>query len=414
MKRNVVAGLVFGLFTMQVVAASAPTPTLEEMWAIIQQQQAEIAQLKAQLASADEEIKETGVKVDATASRVEEGIAAGGQTLASSWTERTQIGSYGEMHYNNLEDQNDTGKDKNELDFHRFVLFLGHDFTDTTRMFSEVELEHSIAGDDQNGEIELEQAYIEHDLNSTTHMKAGLFLIPVGILNQTHEPDTFYGVERNNVERNIIPTTWWEGGLALNGEIAPGWNYDTAFTSGLKLDADAGQFKIRDGRQKVSEADASDPAYTANLKYTGVAGLELGATLQYQQDIYQGEYLDDIDAMLYSAHAVWRTGPFGLRAVAASWDINNAINNIKEGAEQQEGWYLEPSWLLRRDLGIFARYSEWDNQAGGGDTEFSEWDIGVNYWLVENVVLKADYQFQDAPADQPELEGLNLGVGFSF
>ena len=134
-----------GLFTMQVVAASAPTPTLEEMWAIIQQQQAEIAQLKAQLASADEEIKETGVKVDATASRVEEGIAAGGQTLASSWTERTQIGSYGEMHYNNLEDQNDTGKDKNELDFHRFVLFLGHDFTDTTRMFSEVELEHSVA-----------------------------------------------------------------------------------------------------------------------------------------------------------------------------------------------------------------------------------------------------------------------------
>ena len=137
--------------------------------------------------------------------------------------------------------------------------------------------------------------------------------------------------------------------------------------------------------------------------------------MQYQQDLYQGQYIDDVDAMLYSAHAVWRTGPFGLRAVAASWDINNAINNIKEGADQQEGWYLEPSWLLRRDLGIFARYSEWDNQAGGdGDAQFSEWDIGVNYWLVENVVFKADYQFQDAPANQAELEGLNLGVGFSF
>ncbi len=415
MKRNLVAGLVSGLLTMQAVAASAPPPTLEEMWAIIQQQQAEIAQLKSQLASADEEIKETVVKVDATASRVEEGIAAGGQTASSSWTERTHIGSYGEMHYNNLEDQNDTGKDKNEIDFHRFVLFLGHDFTETTRMFSEVELEHSIAGDDQNGEVELEQAYIEHDLNSTTHMKAGLFLIPVGLLNQTHEPTTFYGVERNRVETNIIPTTWWEGGLALNGEIVPGWSYDTAFTSGLKLNADEGQFKIRDGRQKVSEADASDPAYTANLKYTGVAGLELGATVQYQQDLYQGEYLDDIDAMLYSAHASWRTGPFGLRAVAASWDINNAINAIKDGADQQEGWYLEPSWLLQRDLGIFARYSEWDNQAGGaGDTQFSEWDIGLNYWLVENVVLKADHQFQDAPDGQPELEGLNLGVGFNF
>ena len=410
--KQLIVGLALALCTMAAVAA---TPSMEEMWAIIQQQQAEISQLKAQLASADAEIKETNVKVEATANVVEQSVTSGGQTLASSWTERTQIGSYGEMHYNNLNDQNDTGKDKDEIDFHRFVLYLGHEFSDTTRMFSEVELEHSIAGDGQNGEIELEQAYIEHDLNSTTHLKAGLFLIPVGILNQTHEPDTFYGVERNNVEKNIIPTTWWEGGVALNGEIAPGWSYDTAFTSGLELDADDGQFKIRDGRQKVSEAEASDPAYTANFKYTGIAGLELGATLQYQQDLYQGKYMDDVDAILYSAHVAYRNGPFGLRALAASWDINNAINNIAEGADQQEGWYIEPSWLLLRDLGIFARYSEWDNQAGGGgDTQFSEWDIGFNYWLLEHVVFKLDYQFQDAPSDQAELEGLNLGVGWSF
>lgn len=410
--RKLTAGLVLGLVT---TAAAAATPSPEEMWAIIQQQQAEIARLKEQVASADEEIKETSVKVEATASMVEAGMGSGGPSLASSWAERTQIGSYGEMHYNNLDNQNGDGGDKDELDFHRFVFFLGHEFSDTTRMFSEVELEHSIAGEDQNGELELEQAYIEHDLNSTTRLKAGLFLVPVGILNQTHEPGTFYGVERNNVERNIIPTTWWEGGLALSGEIAPGWSYDTAFTSGLKLDADEGQWKIRDGRQKVSEADASDPAYTANLKYTGVAGLELGATVQYQQDIYQGEYGQDVDAMLYSAHVAWRSGPFGLRAVAASWDIDDAINTVQAGADTQEGWYVEPSWLLLRDLGIFARYSEWDNQAGGGgDTQFSEWDVGFNYWLEENVVFKLDYQFQDVPANQKELEGLNLGVGWSF
>ena len=220
--KKTTAGLLLGLFTTTAVAAT-PTPSLEEMWAIIQQQQAEIAQLKTQLASADEEIKETNVKVEATASAVESGMASGSNSMASSWTERTQIGSYGEMHYNNLEDKNSDGDDKDEIDFHRFVLFLGHDFNDTTRMFSEVELEHSLSGDGKKGEVELEQAYIEHDFTSTTQLKAGLFLLPVGILNQTHEPDTFFGVERNNVEKNIIPTTWWEGGLALNGEIAPGW-----------------------------------------------------------------------------------------------------------------------------------------------------------------------------------------------
>jgi hypothetical protein len=409
--KKLLLGLTLGLSTMTALAA---TPSMEEMWAIIQQQQAEISELKAQIASADAEIKETNVKVEATASAVEQGVSSG-ESLASSWTERTQIGNYGEMHYNNLTDQNDTGKDKDEIDFHRFVFFLGHEFTDTTRMFAEVELEHSVAGEGQNGEVELEQAYIEHDLYGSMQLRAGLFLMPVGILNQTHEPDTFYGVERNRVETNIIPTTWWEGGAALSGEIAPGWRYETTVTSGLKLDADDGQFKIRDGRQKVSEADASDGAFTANLKYTGIAGLELGATVQYQQDLYQGEYMDDVDAMLYSAHVAYRNGPFGLRALAASWDINDAINTIAPGADEQEGWYIEPSWLLKRDFGIFARYSEWDNQAGGGgDAQFSEWDVGFNYWLVEHVVFKMDYQWQDAPDNQAELDGLNLGVGWSF
>jgi hypothetical protein len=412
--KKLAAGLIFGLCASTVAAA---TPTPEEMWEIIQQQQAEIARLQEQVASADAEIKETTVKVEATASMVEEGMVSGSRSLASSWTEKTQIGSYGEMHYNNLDNQNGDGGDgdKDEIDFHRFVFYLGHQFSDTTRMFSEVELEHSLSGDGKPGEVELEQAYIEHDLNSTMRMRAGLFLLPVGILNQTHEPDTFYGVERNNVEKNIIPTTWWEGGLALAGEISPGLSYETAFTSGLKLDAAEGDFKIRDGRQKVAKADASDPAYTANLKYTGVAGLELGATVQYQQDIYQGDYTQDVDAWLYEAHVAYRNGPFGLRALAASWDIDNAIDNIAAGAATQEGWYVEPSWLLMRDLGIFTRYSEWDNQAdGGGDSDFSQWTLGLNYWLEENVVFKLDYQFQDAPADEKELEGLNLGVGWSF
>ena len=409
--KKLTTGLMLGLCTSTAFAA---TPTIEEMWVIIQQQQAEITQLKTQLVLTDEVLKENSVKVEATATMVEQ-VATGETSLASSWAERTQIGGYGEMHYNNLEDNNDNGEDIDKIDFHRFVLYLGHDFNDTTRMFSEVELEHSLSGDGKPGEVELEQAYIEHDLSSTTRMKAGLFLVPVGILNQTHEPTTFYGVERNNVEKNIIPTTWWEGGLALSGEILPGWSYEGAFTSGLNIDFAEGDYKIRDGRQKVAKADASKPAYTVNTKYTGIAGLELGATIQYQAGLGQGNYDEDVDAMLYSAHVVYRNGPFGLRALAAAWDIDDAINEVKAGANEQNGWYIEPSWLVMRNLGIFARYSEWDNLAGSdGETDISEWDVGVNYWLVENVVFKADYQWQDAPPGQKELEGFNLGVGFTY
>ena len=76
---------------------------------------------------------------------------------------------------------------------------------------------------------------------------------------------------------------------------------------------------------------------------------------------------------------------------------------------------MEPSWRFDERWGVFARYSDWDNQAGGSlDTAYSQWDVGLNYWLEEGVVLKLDYQRQDAPAGKDQLDGLNLGVGLSF
>ena len=154
------------------------------------------------------------------------------------------------MHYENLD--TDDGR-KKEIDFARFVLFFGHQFTDRLRFWSELELEHAISGDGEDGEIELEQAYIEYDLTPSQHIKGGMFLIPVGILNETHEPPTFYGVERNPVENRIIPTTWWEGGLAFTGGFGDAFRYDAAAHSGLFTTAEDG-YAIRAGRQKTAKA----------------------------------------------------------------------------------------------------------------------------------------------------------------
>lgn len=397
--------------TSQVLAA---TPTTEQMWELIQKQQAEIDALQRRLADTDNRISETVVRVDATADMVEQ---SGGATVAPTarWVEQTRLGGYAEMHLNKLDNDLEDGDDKDELDFHRFVLFVNHSFSPRTRFYSELELEHSISGESKKGEIELEQAFIEHDIAGSHRARAGLFLIPVGLINETHEPDTFYGVERNNVESRIIPATWWEGGVGAAGEIAPGLAYDLAATSGLFMDPTKGQWAIRDGRQKVSFARADDPAYTARLKYTGIAGLELATTAQYQQDLYQGEFAEQVEGILYEAHAAWQRRAFGLRALYAGWDIDEGIEFFKSGADRQQGWYVEPSWRLSPEWGVFARYSEWDNQAGSNeDTQYAQWDVGVNYWLEERVVLKFDYQRQDAPEGKDQLDGVNLGVGLSF
>lgn len=409
-----------------VSASAAETPSMAEMWEMIQQQQAEIKGLKKELGKAESKIQQTEIKVVATADALEvieeKGVAS---SSASTMWEKTSIGGYGELHYNNLANQKAGGTDKDEIDFHRFVLFFGHEFTEKTRFFSEFELEHALSGDGKPGEVELEQAYIEHDYAENHSFKAGQFLVPVGILNETHEPDSFYGVERNNVEKNIIPTTWWEAGLNMQGYMAEGLRYDFAVTSGLYLDPTktdddvvVGEYKVRDGRQKVAEAKADDAAYTGRLKYTGVKGLELAATLQYQSDVFQGESfngVDGVDGTLIEAHATYTVGGFGLRALYAQWDFDSGLDDVKAGADQQLGWYVEPSFKFSDSIGVFARYGEWDNQAGSSvDTQYEQWDIGVNYWLTPQVVFKADYQDQTTPTAKDEFDGFNLGVGYSF
>ena len=324
------------------------------------------------------------------------------------------IGGYGEMHLNLNQ-----GKD-NEIDYHRFVLFFGKEFTDKVRFFSELELEHSLAGEGKPGEVELEQAYVEVDVTENTQVKTGLFLLPVGILNETHEPETFYGVERNNVEKRIIPTTWWEGGVMVSGQIADGLSYDVAMHSGLNAaESDAsglltGVESVRSSRQKVAEATANKAAYTARLKYTAVPGLELAVSGQYQDDILQGAGDDEIGAALLEAHAVYQTGDFGIRALYAQWNIDSDVEDAVAGASKQNGYYIEPSYRINEQVGVFYRNSMWDTAAGDSDdSEKTQNDIGVNYWLADTAVLKADY-FRQETAGELSATGYNLGVGFSF
>lgn len=388
-------GLATALFAGSGMADTAEMPTSAEMWEIIQKQQREIDELKRGQQRNSE-------KADATAEALEHQAAP---AAGSSAAHRTHIGGYGELHYNNLDS-------KKELDFHRFVLFFGYQFTDRLRVFSELELEHALSGDGENGEVELEQAYVEYDLSAHQHVRAGIFLLPVGILNETHEPPTFYGVERNPVETYIIPTTWWAGGAALNGELAPGWSYDFAVHEGLNTSA-TNDYAVRSGRQKTSEADASDLASTARIKWTGAPGVELAASIQYQQNITQGNDPTAGEAWLYEAHADIRRGPFGLRALYATWNLDGS-GPASVGADKQTGYYVEPSFRINPKWGVFGRYNAWDNRAGdNSDSEMVQYNAGVNFWPHPDVVLKADMQLQDNDGSKND-NGFNLGVGYQF
>jgi hypothetical protein len=399
------------LGTTAAAAQDAPA-SIEELWIIVQQQQAEIDALREEVRAARQDVDttaemvaETDAKVEATGEFVE--ALAMVDTAASD----TTIGGYGELHYNNVDA--DSG-DSEQIDFHRFVLFFGHEFTDRIRFFSELELEHSLSADGAPGEVELEQAYVDFALTDSLTARTGLFLLPLGIINETHEPNTFYGVERNDVENIIVPTTWWEAGAALNGRFDNGLSWDVAMHSGLAIPTTGGSaFRVRSGRQKVAEADASDLAYTARVKYTGLAGLELAASYQYQSDASQvaGDGLDS--GQLFTAHASYVRDGFGLRALYGLWNFDGFAVEAA-GADKQEGWYVEPSYRLSENWGFYARFE--DVEGARAVDRFTQNEIGLNFWPVGGVVLKFDYRQRDftGSLDGTGFDAFDLGFGYSF
>lgn len=356
------------------------------------------------------------------------------KTQESPAYKSVQLGGYGEHHYNNYRG---TNGDDDQIDAHRFVLFFGYDFSDRIRFFSEFELEHSLAGEGKPGEVELEQAFIQFDTSKSTRLTAGLFLVPVGILNETHEPDTFYGVERNALESTIVPATWWETGVMFSQDLGQGLSYDVALHSGLQAEDD---YNIRSGRQKSAEAIANDGALTARVKYNGIPGLNVGVTVQQQNDLHQSapdgdpltctgpapagcslgfaDEVPDVEARLTEAHVRYTVAGLQLTAQRAEWDIDSdAAKAI--GKDNQKATMFEVGYKLIEQVGIFARQTNVDTSAGSADANDTETVIvtgGVNYWPHQRVVVKADYQDFDYKSDAGD-DGesrFNLGLGWSF
>jgi len=293
------------------------TPSVEEMWKIIQQQQKTIELLQSQINNNTKQVDAQKISAEQTAQAVEI-ISENLDDTSNQSQSKYKFGGYGELHYGNT----DSG---NSVDFHRFVLFNGYDFNDKTRFYSELEVEHALSGNGKPGEVEVEQAFIEHRFTDTTKMTAGISLVPVGIINETHEPDTFYGVERNNVEKNIIPATWWAAGLGFSQEISNKFGYDLYVGDGLNVPIEGDSaFLIRSGRQKVAKAIANDGSITARARFNPSNNLQINASFQYQQDVTQGAL--DIAATLFEANAQYTINGFTLKALYAQWNLDDKVN----------------------------------------------------------------------------------------
>ncbi|MBL4584838.1 MAG: hypothetical protein JKX83_09505 [Pseudomonadales bacterium] len=321
------------------------------------------------------------------------------------------FGGYGELHYNHLEQ---AGKDFRQLDLHRWVLFVGYNFNDRARLVTELEVEHVLVSGGGRGAVELEQAYIEFNIKKSMQLQVGVILTPLSIINETHEPPTFYGVERPVIETTIIPTTWYVTGAKFSQQFDNGVTYDLMVSEGLKtqdpnVNPSAEPFNLKLGKQKGSFADAFNLAMTVRVSYRGAAGLEISGYAQYQPDIDQSAQNSYADAaVLVGGHAIIQRGAFTSKILYADWTLDGSAAETAE-KHHQYGGYVELSWKPNRQWSAFFRQNQWSQTAG---VNASQSDFGVNYYPYENIVFKADYQLQNA--DAGDADGFNLGMGYLF
>ena len=151
----------------------------------------------------------------------------------------------------------------------RGVLGFAYRFNDRTRFAAELEVENAVVSASDQGEVAFEQLYVEHDIDDQLTVKAGLFLLPIGYMNETHEPTRYFGVTRNLVETAIIPTTWREMGLGLRGRTPEGWRWDAGLVTSFELTkwpkADASDTKASPTFNSVIAVATSTPGLARNV-----------------------------------------------------------------------------------------------------------------------------------------------------
>ena len=354
------------------------------------------------------------------------------QRMLNKTDTKLTIGGYGEITYNQPESLN------GELDVQRFVLNIGYKFSDKVQFISEIEIEHV-------EEVFVEQAFINYSVGDNISLRGGLMLVPMGIVNEYHEPTTFNGVERPSVDNKIVPTTWREIGVGVNGRLPDAsLSYQAYIFNGFKsteLDGDQvngllkGSSGLRGGRQKGIQSTISSPTFSANLDYYGILGLRLGLS-GYFGKTQAVDAIQDLDGAIIGVSMVgfdarYKFKKFEARGqfIYASLTDTDLYNDLtgKDLGSALMGYYIEGGYNVlpikaKQRLIAFARYEHYDTQASmEGNMQrndaYNRNDLtaGLSYHIANGVVLKGDYQFKNNALSGSTVNNqLNFGIGVWF
>ena len=323
------------------------------------------------------------------------------------------IGGYGEFHWNRELDT-DGETTKNLMDFHRFIIYYGYNWTEEWSFKSEVELEHNFV-QDGDGELELEQAYVNYHTDKWG-FQGGVILPTVGLLNEYHEPPLFFSVERPDYSKYIIPTTWFGNGFAIYGNIAD-FNLRLAILEDLEGEG-ISTSGIRGARGKGYKTTGYSLVKNLSAVYTGINGLRLGGSLTLNDAPINDEPDTSISVQMFEVNAKYNAN--NIYAVFEYGQNSFEGNNFTSPLKTSSGYYLD----LGYNIGSMVNCNKlipWlrvSNVSTDVDTDSKIADymrLGLTWWPIDNVAFKIDYGTKTikSDTDNPTTQ-INLGIGYNF
>lgn len=355
------------------------------------------------------------------------------------------LGGYGEMLYENVAGTNESGaavSAKDQIDFLRAIVYFGYKFNDRILFNSETEFEHASTG--KNGEVSVEFASLDFLIRDSFNVRAGMVLVPMGFVNELHEPPIFLGARRPYVEQVILPTTWRENGAGVFGEAGL-LSYRAYVVSGLAAFNDTNSKAkgfsasgIRDGRSSGSRSAAEDIAIVGRLDVRAGGGVMFGFSA-YTGDA--GQDRKSADGMIIGArttilegHAEFRRRGLTARALYARTKIADVARiNAASGftaaqsvGARQVGWYGEIGYDVlsgsdsAHTLVPYFRHEKYDTQdavptgfARNPANEVTVATVGIAWKPIVNVVVKADANRIENRA-RTGVDQINVAVGYLF
>jgi hypothetical protein len=358
------------------------------------------------------------------------------------------VGGYGEFYVDRLVKDKQPGVDYNTGDMLRYVQYIGYKFTDWLVMNAEVEVEHAGPSDPnfqgEKGEVAVEFAYLDFLLHRAANLRLGLLLVPMGFLNEIHEPPFYHGTLRPAVEQVIIPTTWSELGAGLFGEPLPGLTYKLYTVAGLNAQNFSPQ-GWREGRQNGSQILAEQFGVVVRVDYksgdlftVGGSFFCSGADQNHVPGVRASTFLGE-GHLQVRFHGLELRGLLAYGALSGARELTLALYPDRTDPANPEqallaseiyGWYLEAAydlWPLFSPKNIylapyfrFERYStQYKTPAVAGRTPDASLDTtvveaGLTFKPHPQVVVKLNYRDVSNGAGTPVADGLFVGAGFIY